>query len=163
MAEPNTTGQTKGNGGKKIIGLVVLLALAVGGFYYWTEAQKVETTDDAQIDGHIISISPRISGHVVEVLVEDEQVVKKGDVLVRLDPKDYEIAVEKARADLADSEAALGSSRTDVPLTTATTNSTLVGAESARRDAAAAISMAEKQQAVAQAKVDTAQANVRVA
>jgi membrane fusion protein, multidrug efflux system len=163
MAEPNTTGQTKGNAGKKIIGLVVILALAAGGFYYWTESQKFESTDDAQIDGHIISISPRISGHVVEVLVEDEQVVKKGDALVRLDPKDYEIAVEKARADLADSEAALGSSRTDVPLTTATTNSTLMGAESARRDAAAAISMAEKQQAVAQAKVDTAQANVRVA
>jgi len=97
------------------------------------------------------------------VLVEDQQVVKKGDVLVRLDPKDYEIAVEKARADLADSVASLGSSRTDVPLTTATTNSALMAAESARRDAAAAVSWAEKQLAVAQAKVDTALANVRVA
>ena len=57
---------------------------------------------------------------MIEVLVEDQQVVKKGDVLVRLDPKDYELAVEKARADLADAVAALGSSRTDVPLTTAT-------------------------------------------
>jgi len=169
MAEPNVTAQTaaevpkSNNGGKKIFGLFVLLALAGGGYYYWTQLQKVESTDDAQIDGHIISISPRITGHVLEVLVEDEQVVKKGDVLVKLDPKDYEVAVAKAQADLQDAMASLASSRTDVPLTSMTTSSTLTGAKSARQDAAAAVNYAERFLAVAQARITTAQANVKVA
>ena len=67
-----------------------------------------------------------------EVLIEDEQIVKAGDVLVRLDPRDYEVAVEKAKADLADAVAALASSRTDVPITSVTTSSTLTGAKSGR-------------------------------
>jgi membrane fusion protein (multidrug efflux system) len=163
MAEPNVTAPKKGNAGKKIAGVVILLALAGGGFYYWTELQKVESTDDAQIDGHIISISPRISGHVTEVLVEDEQVVKKGDVLVKLDPKDYEVAVAKARADLEDAMASLESSRTDVPLTTMTTSSTLTAAQSARRDAAAAVNYSQRQLAVSQARLASALANVKVA
>jgi len=169
MAEPNVTAQTaaevpkSNNGGKKIFGLFVLLALAGGGYYYWTQLQKVESTDDAQIDGHIISISPRITGHVLEVLVEDEQVVKKGDVLVKLDPKDYEVAVAKAQADLQDAMASLASSRTDVPLTSMTTSSTLTGAKSARQDAAAAVNYAQRFLAVAQARITTAQANVKVA
>ena len=150
MAEPNVTGRTSSNGGKKIAAAVVVLLLAAGGFYYWTELQKVESTDDAQIDGHIISISPRVSGHVLEVLVEDQQVVKKGDVLVQLDPKDFEVAVSKARADLADATASLETSRTDVPLTAMTTSSTLTGAKSARQDAAAAVTFAQRQLAVAQ-------------
>jgi membrane fusion protein, multidrug efflux system len=163
VAEPNVTGKTKGNGGKKIAAAVVVLLLAAGGFYYWTELQKVESTDDAQIDGHIIAISPRVSGHVLQVLVEDEQVVKQGDALVRLDPKDFEVAVAKARADLEDATASLETSRTDVPLTTMTTNSTLTGAKSARQDATAFVAYAQRQLAVAQAKLVSAQANVKVA
>ena len=123
----------------------------------------MESTDDAQIDGHIVSISPRITGHVLEVLVEDEQVVKKGDVLVKLDPKDYEVAVAKAQADLEDAVASLESSRTDVPLTSMTTSSTLTGAKSGRQDAAAAVNFALRNLAVAQARITTAQANVKVA
>lgn len=168
MAEPNVTAQATGsesggNGGKKIFGLLVLAALIGGGYYYWSQLQKVESTDDAQIDGHIVAISPRISGHVLEVLVEDEQVVKKGDVLVKLDPKDYEVAVAKARADLQDAVAQLESSRTDVPLTSMTTSSALTAAKSARQDAAAAVNFAQRQLAVAQARIATAQANVKVA
>jgi membrane fusion protein (multidrug efflux system) len=163
VAEPIVTGKTKGNAGKKIAAAVVVLLLAAGGFYYWTELQKVESTDDAQIDGHIIAISPRVAGHVLQVLVEDEQVVKKGDLLVRLDPKDFEVAVAKARADLEDATASLETSRTDVPLTTMTTSSTLTGAKSARQDAAAFVAYAQRQLAVAQAKLVSAQANVKVA
>ena len=163
MAEPNVTGRTKSNGGKKIAAAVVVLLLAAGGFYYWTELQKVESTDDAQIDGHIIAISPRVSGHVLEVLIEDEQVVKKDDVLVKLDPKDFEVAVAKAQADLETAMASLATSQTDVPLTAMTTSSTLTGAQSARQDASAAVSYAQRQLAVSQAKLLSAQANVKVA
>lgn len=148
---------------KKVIGGVVLAALAIGGYYVWLEMQKTESTDDAQVDGSIVSVSSRVSGHVIEVLVSDQQLVNKGDVLVKLDPKDYQVAVAKAQADLDDALANLETYRTDVPLTSATTRSTLNGATSVRMDASAAISGAEKQLAGARARVTVAQANVKVA
>jgi len=148
---------------KKLIGVVALLALAGGGYYVWLEMQKTESTDDAQIDGSIVAVSSRVPGHVTEVMIADQQLVNKGDVLVKLDPKDFEVAVAKAQADLDDALANLDTYRTDVPLTSATTGSTLNGAKSARLDANAAISFAEKQMAGAQARLAVAQANVKVA
>jgi membrane fusion protein (multidrug efflux system) len=100
---------------------------------------------------------------VIEVPVEDEQVVKAGDVLVKMDPKDFEVALAKAKADLAEAVASLNSTRTDVPITTATTSSTLSGARSGRADATAAVSAAEQQLSAARARLETAEANVRVA
>jgi membrane fusion protein (multidrug efflux system) len=148
---------------KKLIGGVVVAVLAVAAYFVWLETRKTETTDDAQIDGRIIAVSPRIAGHVVEVPVEDQQVVNKGDVLVKLDPKDYEVAVAKARADLEDATAQLQTFRGDVPLTSATTSSTLSAAKSARQDAAVAVSWNEQQLSAAKARFASAQANVKVA
>jgi membrane fusion protein (multidrug efflux system) len=148
---------------KKIIGLIVFVAVVIGGYFIWQEMQKTENTDDAEIDGNVVAISARVAGHVSEVLVEDGQTVKKGEVLVKLDPKDFEIAIERAKADLNNEIANLQTSRNDVPLTTATTNSTLNGAKSTRQDAAEAINYAEQQQSVAQARLSLAQANVKVA
>src|SRR5260370_41590015 len=108
---------------KKIVGTVALVVVAVAGYFVWLEMQKTESTDDAEIDGNVIAISSRIPGHVAEVLVEDQQVVHKGDVLVKLDPKDYQVAVARVKADLNDALASLQSERTDVPLTTATPGS----------------------------------------
>jgi membrane fusion protein, multidrug efflux system len=148
---------------KKIIGLILFIVLAGAGYYVWQEMQKTESTDDAEIDGDVIAISPRIPGHVAEVLVEDQQLVNKGDVLVKLDPKDFEIAGARANADLNNELANLQTSRSDVPLTTATTGSTLSGAKSTRLEAAAAITWAEQQRSVSQARLSLAQANVKVA
>ena len=102
--------------GRYVVALIVVIGLAAAGYGLWKYFGEYESTDDAQIDGHINAISARISGQLNEVLVEDAQVVKAGDVLVRIDPRDYEVAVAKAEADLADAEAALESSRTDVPI-----------------------------------------------
>lgn len=148
---------------KKILGAVVLLAAAVGGYFVWAELRKSESTDDAQIDGRIIAISARVGGHVIQMNVEDDQYVKAGDVLVKLDPRDFEVAVAKARADLNNELAGLQSSRTDVPLTTTTTSSTLSGARSVREDAAAGVRWNEKEMSVAQARLASTEANVRVA
>lgn len=148
---------------KKIFLLVFLLGAAAGGYYTWLEMQKTETTDDAEIDGNMVAVSPRVTGHIIEAAVEDQQFVNKGDVLVKLDPKDFEVAVARAKADLNDALANLQSSRTDVPLTTATTGSTLSGAKSLRQEAAAAITWSEQQQSVAQARQALAEANVKVA
>ncbi len=148
---------------KRVIALAVVVVLAGVGYYVWQEMQKTVSTDDAQIDGDIISISPRISGYVIEAPIADEQVVKKGDLLFKLDPKDYEVAVQKARADLEDAVATLASSRGDVPLTSATTGSSLSGAKASRQDAAVAVQWAQQQLDVAKARVTSAQADVAVA
>ena len=140
--------------------LIVVIVLAAGIYGLVKYFGEYESTDDAQIDGHVDAISARINGHLDEVLVEDAQVVKAGDPLVRIDPRDYQVAVAKAEADLADAEAALDSSRTDVPIITTTTLSTLDTARSSRADADAGLVGAQRQLAAAQARLDTAQAQV---
>ena len=148
---------------KKIIGLVVLLVIAAGGYYTWLEMQKTVDTDDAQIDGDIVAISSRVPGYVTEVLVADQQYVHKGDVLVRLDSKDFAVQMDRVKADIGDALATLETSQVNVPLTAATTGSSLNAARSSRQDAAAGVTYAEKQMSVDQARLATAQANVKVA
>ena len=147
----------------RIVIAIIVIGAGIAVYNYWKAAQLVETTDDAQVDGSIYMVSARVTGHVAEVMVGDQQPVKAGDVLVRLDTKDFEVAIAKARADLADSIAALASVRTDVPITSTTTQSTLSSAKFARLDASAALSGAEQQLGAARARLATAQANVRVA
>jgi membrane fusion protein, multidrug efflux system len=149
--------------GRILLALVLLIAIAAGGFFLWRYLNTYESTDDAQIDGHIDAISARISGHVIEVLTEDERTVQSGQVLVRIDPKDYEVALAKAEADLADAEAALETSRIDIPITSTNTSSVLKSATSGRADATAGLRGAERQLNAARARLETAQAQVREA
>ena len=146
-----------------VVPIVIVMLLAAGGYYVWKRMNTYESTDDAQIDGHINSISARISGNVIQAPVEDQTVVKAGDVLVRIDPKDYEVAVSKAQADLADDEAALLASRADVPIISTNTASQLKTARSTRVDASAAVAGAQRQLDAAQARLESAKAQVREA
>ena len=148
----------------RILMLVAVLAIVVfGGIYLWKFLNTYESTDDAQIDGHINAVSGRITGNVIEVLAEDEQVVKAGDVLVRIDPRDYEVAVAKAEADLHDAEATLEGSRIDIPITNTNTASQLKTANSSRADAAAFVVGSQRALSAARARLESAQAQVREA
>jgi membrane fusion protein, multidrug efflux system len=149
--------------GRILVPVLIVAVLAVAGYYVWRHFNTFETTDDAQIDGHINAISTRISGYVAEVLATDEKYVNAGDVLVRIDPKDYEAALAKAEADLADAEAALETSRIDIPITNTNTASQLKTANSGRVDSVAFLNGAERQLAAAQARVESARAQVREA
>jgi len=166
MAE--VTKEIKGARGKGrlrriIVTVVILGILGAAGFYLWGYLNSYESTDDAQIDGHINAISARVNGQVIAVLAEDQQRVKAGDVLVRIDPKDYEAAVAKAEADLADAKAALESSRIDIPITHTTTSSALKSATSGQADATAFLGGAQRQLDAAQARLKSARAQVREA
>jgi len=87
--------------------IVVVLVLAVIGVAaWWWITQGRESTDDAQVDAHVIPMASRVGGTVLKVPVEDNQLVEAGTVLVEIDPRDYQVAVDKARAELADAEAA---------------------------------------------------------
>src|ERR1700733_9705167 len=149
--------------GRILIIVAVVAVLAIGGFFLWRYLNTYETTDDAQIDGHINAVSGRITGNVIEVRAEDEQYVNAGDVLGRLDPRDYEVALAKAEADLGDAEAALDSSRIDIPIITTNTASQLKTATSSRADATAFVLGAERQLTAARARLESAQAQVREA
>jgi membrane fusion protein, multidrug efflux system len=146
-----------------IVPIILIVGLAVAGYYLWRYFGSYESTDDAQIDGHINAISARINGQVSDVLVEDQQIVNKGDVLVKIDPRDFEVAVAKAEADLADAEATLQGSRTDVPITTINTDSTLRTARSLRADSGAGLTAAQRQLSAAQARLETSEAQVNEA
>src|SRR6516225_3952313 len=139
---------------------LVLVAVAAIGWGLWKYFGTYESTDDAQIDGHVDAISARITGHVSEVLVEDAQVVKAGDTLVKIDPRDYQVAVAQAEANLADAEAALRSSRTNIPIVSTNTASTLETARASRVNADAGLAAAQRQLDAAQAALETAQAQV---
>ncbi len=129
--------------------LALLLALLVGGYSIWHYYSIRESTDDAQIEGHIDPISPRVSGTVQQVFVDDNQVVQAGTVLVQLDPRDYQVALDRARADLADAQASAQAARVGVPITTTST--------------ASGVSTAQANLAASQQEVDAAQARLREA
>ncbi len=139
------------------VGIVVVLL--VGGFFLWRYFGGYESTDDAQVDVHIYPVSARISGYVIEVNVGDNQYVEKGYVLVEIDPRDYQIAVDKAQADLASAEATARSLNINVPITSVNTSSQLSFSGSGVEDAVAGLAAAEKQLTAAQAQVQQAEAN----
>jgi membrane fusion protein, multidrug efflux system len=131
---------------------IVALALIAGAIFVWHYYSVRESTDDAQIDGHIDPISARVSGTVIRVLHEDNDQVKAGDLLVELDPKDYQVAVDRAKADLASAEANAVAAHVGVPLTSTTSSGQLAAAD-------AALISAQKEIQAAEARVQEAQAN----
>jgi membrane fusion protein (multidrug efflux system) len=156
-------GRARKRRARLLILFVAVVVLAAGGYFAWKYFSSYESTDDAEVDGHINAISSRIQGYVLDVPTDDERYVKAGDVLVRIDPKDYTVALAQAEADLAAAEASFQSSRTDVPVTSTTTSSQLTSARSGKVDAVAALAGAERQLSAARARLITAQANVREA
>jgi membrane fusion protein, multidrug efflux system len=135
---------------KWLVAAVVILLL-IGGFIVWRYYAVRESTDDAQIDGHINPISARVTGTVVRVLHEDNEVVQAGTLLVELDPKDYQVAVDRARADLANAQANGAAANVGVPLTQATSSSQLLAAD-------AGVKGAQRDIESARAKLTDAQA-----
>src|SRR4029077_6834544 len=92
------------------------------GAWLWLTAGR-ESTDDAQIDARVSQISPRVGGPITKLAVTDNQRVEAGAVLIELDPRDYQVAVEKAKAELADAEANAVAARSNVPITATTATS----------------------------------------
>jgi membrane fusion protein (multidrug efflux system) len=139
--------------------IFVLAILAAGGFYLWGYLNSYESTDDAQIDGHLNPISTRIAGTVKAVYVEENQVVKAGQVLVEIDPADYQVAVERARAEVAQAQAQVQAQAPNVPLTTVTTATTAATSAADVAEASAGVAAAESQHQSSIADLREAEAN----
>jgi membrane fusion protein (multidrug efflux system) len=103
-----------------IPGFAVVAGLSTAAYFHF---RGRVSTDDAQVDAHIAPIAPKISGNISEILVDDNQTVHVGQVLVRIDPRDYQAKVDQARAALTAAESGAAGARVGVPLTSATTAS----------------------------------------
>ena len=145
---------------RRILLLTIGAAMvAVLGGYFLRNAFIYEDTDDAQVDGHVMPLSARINGQLLEVRVVEGQFVHAGDVLVVIDPKDYKIAAKRARANLDDAEAMAASSHWNVPVTSTTAWSTLDSAKTAVHNAEAGVEGARQNFESAKAGLAQAQAN----
>jgi membrane fusion protein, multidrug efflux system len=87
--------------------LVFLAVAADYGHYYWTTGRFLISTDDAYVEAHSVLISPKITGYISEVPVDDNQAVKAGQVLARIDPRDYQTSLDRARANVAAAQASI--------------------------------------------------------
>jgi membrane fusion protein (multidrug efflux system) len=139
-----------------VLGLIAI-GVAAGVWHYFSIR---ETTDDAQIDGHIIPISARVGGTVIAVEVNDNQAVQVGTILVKIDPRDYQVSVERAQADLASAEAAAQAARTGVPVATTTTGSQVSNSQASVEMAQAGIQVARQQVGAARARLTAAKARL---
>jgi len=143
---------------KKIAPIVIVVA-ALAALLWWLHSRQYEDTDDAQIDGHISNIGSRVSGYIAGVHVEDNQEVKPGQPLVEIDPKDYQVALARAKADYADSQSQAIAANYNVPITSIATTSQIESAKADVNNARAALSAAQKNLDAAKAKEQAAVAN----
>jgi membrane fusion protein (multidrug efflux system) len=167
--------------GVLIIGAVVLLLAVVFGVRYWLYARSHESTDDAFIDGHIVQVSPKVSGYVAKIYVKDNQQVKEGDLIAELDARDYEVRLQQAQAALDAGLAKENEAKSNVSLTRATSSATVqqaraavqrsrsqvqsqragaASSQSKANEASSAVATAEANVAQTQAQVVAAQADV---
>ncbi len=141
---------------------VVLIAVLVTSAWLWATAGR-QTTDDAQVDAHVTPMAARVGGTVIDVPVKENQQVEGGAVLVVIDPRDYQGALDKARAELATAEADAAAAKANVPITSVTASGNVSNARGGVDQAAAGIEQAQRGVEAAEARLGTAQARQREA
>ena len=140
-------------------GVLVVLLVVVAVF--WWRSRGRESTDDAQVDGHITQIAARVGGTVIKVSVDNNQAIGAGTVLVQIDPRDYQVAVDRARAELADAQANAAAATTGVPIARIETGAGVTTASGGVQQAEASVAEAQHGVQVAQANLAAAQARQR--
>jgi membrane fusion protein, multidrug efflux system len=145
--------------GRKFIVIAVIILLVIGaGIFYW-RSTFTEDTDDAQVDGDLYQVSSRVTGQVIKVYVEDNQKVEVGQLIAEIDPKDYQVALEQAQANLASAQAADIQAEVTVPITSVNVNTSVDTTSSDVLNSTAAVDQARKQEQAAEARVVAAKAN----
>jgi membrane fusion protein (multidrug efflux system) len=152
---------------RRPIALVVIAALALVGLVFgaraFVHARNYEDTDDAFIEGKVIQISPQVAGHVMKLYFKENQQVKQGDLLVELDPRDFEAQLSQARASLQAAEARNKAAEANVALTRATVRGGVEQAASGVAAARSGVDAARAQLAASRERAQQAQASVSVA
>lgn len=143
---------------KLIIGAVVLLLILLAVFFYW-RSTFTEDTDDAQVDGDLYQVSARVAGQVTKVDVEENQMVQAGTPIAEVDPRDFQVSLEQAKANLANAQAEYTQATANVPVTAVTTRTQVSTSGSDVTSSQAAVSQAQAQAQASRARIAQAKAN----
>jgi membrane fusion protein (multidrug efflux system) len=167
VAEPKTSpavaAPAKPKGRKRIVAALVVLAIAVGAFVYYLHARQFEETDDAQIDGNITNLGPRVMGTVTAVFVRENQTVKAGEVLLEIDPTELQVAVAQAKAAVAQAQAQLQAEDPSVSITETSNKALLAGASSELAQTMAGLSGSRSDVDQLTARLAQAEGNAKLA
>jgi membrane fusion protein, multidrug efflux system len=151
--------RTRGRARALLTLMLVGIVLATAGFLYWRYAQTYESTDDAQVDGHLNSISPRIAGTVTAVYFDESQFVKAGDLLAEIDPRDFQVTLSQAQAELAQKQAEIEVTNPNVPIVEESSHTNIETSQADVATAEAAVAWAERDYLAAQGRLREAEAN----
>jgi membrane fusion protein (multidrug efflux system) len=141
-------GKRRGRGRKilvRIIFLLVLVLVAIGAFFYWWSGRNFIDTDDAYTDGRAVTIAPRVSGQVIALDVNDNQPLRRGQVIIQLDPRDYQAAVDKAAGTLLQDQGQLDQAQIDLQKAAVTYPANLLEAQGNLEQAQANLINAQQQ------------------
>ena len=138
--EPPGSAPVRSSGKRKIIALLVLLAVGTAGLVFYLQGRRFQETDDAQIDGNITNLGSRVIGTVTAVKVQENQTVKAGEVLLEIDPTDLAVAVAQAKASVAQAQAQLQAEDPTVSITETSNTAAVAGASSEMASARAGLS-----------------------
>jgi len=155
------TGDSTPEGRRKTLVFAAILGavLVIGAASFWLYSRTYESTDDAQVEGHLNGITTRIDGEIKAVDVEENQSVQAGDVLIELDPRDYEVAVEQAQAELLKAQADERAENPNVPITRSSSQTSLLTSQSEVANAEAGVAAAEGDQAASLSHLQEVEAN----
>jgi len=159
VAPVDTGSSVEGRNKTFLFGAILGAVILIGALGFWLYSRTYETTDDAQVDGHLNGVTARIDGDVKAVYVEENQSVKAGDVLVEFDPRDYEVAVEQAQAQYMKAQADERAENPNLPITQSTSRTSVSTSKSEVATAEAAAAAAEGEQQAAQSRLLEAEAN----
>jgi membrane fusion protein (multidrug efflux system) len=162
-AGPATEAPAASKGKKRSIALLVVAVLATVGIVYYLHERHFEETDDAEIDGNITSLGPRVTGTVTAVHVVENQMVKEGDVLLEIDPTDLAVAVAQAKATVAQAEAQLQAEDPTVSITETSNTAAVASASSDLTSASAGLSGSQSDVDQLTARLAQAEGNARLA
>jgi membrane fusion protein (multidrug efflux system) len=139
--------------------LVLLVGVAIAAFLFWQYTKTYESTDDAQVDGHLNAISTRVAGTVTKVYVTENQYVKAGDVLIELDDRDYQVSERRAQATLAEAQAQVRAAAPSIPITSTTSQTEISSSQSGIAGAEAGVAAAQRDYEAQLSRVAEAEAN----
>ena len=163
LSETNAKPEAKKRPRARLVLVALVVAAAAGGTRFYVSGLDKESTDDAQVEGRVVSVAARVQGQVARVLVKDNQEVNEGDVLVELDRQELDARAEAARADLAAANATLGNAEAQLGLVDRNAQATLKQAQGGLAQAASSVSTTLSSIDQAQADIVGAEARLKLA
>jgi membrane fusion protein (multidrug efflux system) len=159
MGGPARPEPPRGKRGVVLVAVILGIAIAVGATAFLRYAATYESTDDAQVEAHLVGVSARIQGTVTGVYAEENQSIQAGQLLVAIDPRDFEVAVDQSRAQVTQAQADIQAENPHVPMTQTSNQTSISNTQAEVANAEAAVAGAESQYAAAQARLLETQAN----